>query len=160
MWKGRPWVAPAILARTIIIIIVGAALTWFESTFGIAMQMLYGIPTLLWTYLGLVVTWLASLVSPIFRRASRAYVLRNDNLEVQSGIVRRESITLSPIGFSDIELKQDISQRILNIGDIIVRSDSGRVAKIEEVRNPVKISDMIRDVMTKPRVLLQRDSDK
>jgi len=65
---------------------------------------------------------------------------------------------LSPSGFSDLEVVRSVSARIVNSGDIIIRtqSETDSVRKMVRVRNPLKAADQIREVMARPMVRIDR----
>ena len=60
-------------------------------------------------------------------------------------------------GFSDLEVIKTILGRILNSGDIVVRtqSEGDWEKRMVKVRNPSKVADEIREVMTKPVVRVE-----
>jgi Bacterial PH domain len=97
-------------------------------------------------------------VALVLLRASNTYVLRNDSLEIRSGILTSKSFVLSPSGFSDLEVIRSVSARIVNSGDIIIRtqSETDSVRRMVRVRNPLAVADQIREVMARPIVRIDR----
>ena len=87
---------------------------------------------------------------PLVLRASNGYMLRNDGLEVKAGILGSKSFVISPSGFSDLEVTRSFSARILNMGDIIIRTQGERDIEMKKVRNSLKVADQIRKVMARP----------
>jgi len=148
---------PAIVLRSLAAIVVAAASTWLELRFSIATLSFLGFQLILWTYLLILLAWLLSLINPLLRRASNTYILRRNNLEVETGILGKRSFMISATGFSELELVRSASDRLLNVGDIVITSDSGRKVTMKSVRDPIKVSSMVKDVMTRPVVRLQPD---
>lgn len=157
LWAGRPWITPAIAVRSVVAIILAVGLTWLEVQFGITTFPVLGIQLILWTYLLILLGWLVTVLRHLLLRASNAYRLQRNGLEIETGLVSKRAMVLSATGFSDLELIRSASGRILNVGEIIVRTDSGREVRMKGVRNPVLISNMVREVMTKPLVRLDRN---
>jgi uncharacterized membrane protein YdbT with pleckstrin-like domain len=94
----------------------------------------------------------------VLLRASNTYTLRNDSLEIRSGILTSRSFMISASGFSDLEVIRSISARIINSGDIIIRtqSETDSEKKMVRIRNPLKAADQIREVMAHPIVRIDR----
>jgi hypothetical protein len=90
-------------------------------------------------------------------RASNTYVLRDDSLEIRFGILTSKSTVISPSGFSDLEVIRSISNRIVNSGDMIIRTQSETESslKMKMIRNPMKIASQIREVMARPIVRIE-----
>jgi hypothetical protein len=85
-------------------------------------------------------------------RVSSTYILRNDSLEVRVGVLSSKSFVIAPAGFSDLEVIRSISARIVNSGNIIIRTQGERDMRMERVRNALKVADQIREVMSRPIV--------
>jgi len=82
-------------------------------------------------------------------------ILCQNSLEITTGIGSQKSIVVSATGFSDLELTRSITNRIFNLGEITVTTDSGLKVRIKNVRDPVRVASLIRDVMTKPVVRVE-----
>lgn len=158
LWADRPWILPGVLARSVLIAVVAVVAFWFESFFGVANWTgILGIGAVFWTILVLFLVWIFSLVHLLLLRASNKYTLRNDSLEIRSGIVTSRSFVVVASGFSDLEVIRSISGRILNSGDIII-STQGEIdsdKKMVKVRNPLKVADQIRGVMARQVVRIE-----
>jgi hypothetical protein len=152
LWRGHPWVAPAFLGYTAAALAGAIILTWLEVSFGIAFLSGFSLPLLLLTYLLIFLLWVVSALNLAALRASSAYTLRGSSLEIAHGILGKKIFTLSAAGFSDLEVIQGLSGRVLNMGDIIMETDSRRDLRMRRVRDPIKVSAMIRQVMTTPMV--------
>lgn len=157
LWMGRPWIVPAIVLRSLAAIVVAVASTWLGLRFSVATLSFLGIQLILWSYVLISLAWLLSLTNPLLRRASNTYILRRRSLEVESGIVGKRSFMISATGFSELELVRSASDRLLNVGDVVITSDSGRKVTMRSVRNPSKVSSMVKEVMSRPVVGIQRD---
>jgi hypothetical protein len=78
-------------------------------------------------------------------------------LEIRSGILATKSFVIAPSGFADLQVNRSISGRIVGSGDIIIRSQSESNALMVRVREPLKVAEQIRKVMSRPIVRLERD---
>lgn len=158
LWTGKPWILPAALARSILLVVIAVVVLWLEVFLGV--DDIAGLPVILWTGLVFLVLWLFSLMHLVLLRASNTYILRNDSLEIRSGILTSRSLVVSASGFSDLEVIRSISARIINSGDIIIRtqSETDSVRKMVRIRNPLKAADQIREVMAHPIVRIDRSN--
>jgi uncharacterized membrane protein YdbT with pleckstrin-like domain len=159
LWTGKPWITPAVVGRTIVVIIVAIAAIVIELILKPGYQLL-NLPLELWTAFIFFLIWVASLVHLLLVWASNTYILRNDSLEIRTGILTSRSFTVAASGFADMEVTKSIVGRILNFGDIIVRTqdESGADKILHTVRNPMKVGGQIREVMSKPMVRIEGTS--
>ncbi len=158
LWTGKPWILPGALARSIAVVVIAVVVLWLELFLNVALDTIAGVYVMLWTGLAFLVIWLLSLMHLVLLRASNTYILRDDSLEIRSGILTSTSFVLSPSGFSDLEVVRSVSARIINSGDIIIRTQSeiDSVRKMVRIRNPLKAADQIREVMAHPIVRIDR----
>jgi membrane protein YdbS with pleckstrin-like domain len=154
LWRGRPWVVPAFVGDTIAVVAFAIALTWLELVLHFAFVSISSIPILALTYFGILLVWLIAAANLAVIRASSIYTLRNSSLEVSHGIIGKRVFTLSAAGFSDLEVIQGPLGRLLTMGEIVMETDSHRDLRLSRVRDPMKVSAMIRQVMTVPVVRL------
>jgi uncharacterized membrane protein YdbT with pleckstrin-like domain len=157
IWKGHPSVSPTFVGATIAAILVGIVLTWFEIDFSTAFVPIASFPMLATTYLVILLLWLASAANLSVVRASSTYILRRNSLEIHRGILGKKIYTMSAAGFSDLEVRKSVGGRILNMGDIMIESDSGRDLTLRRIRDPMKVSSMVRGVMATPMVRIARE---
>jgi len=156
LWKGKPWVLPSAVGRTALAIAVAVVVTWLEFFIpGLANTPFPIIPIFLWTILVIFFAWAASLVPLIAIRASNNYVLRDDGLEIRTGILTSKSFVVAPAGFSDLEVTRSIADRILGTGNIVVRTQGDTDIVMKKVRDPLKVADRIRGVMARPTVRIE-----
>jgi len=139
----------------VLIIAVAIALFWFEFYLNRAYEALLTIPIIAWTGLILSLVWLLSLPRLLALRASNTYILRNDGIEVRNGIFTSKSFVISPAGFSDLEVTRSVAARIVNSGNIIIRTQGENDVRMEKVRDPLKVANMIREVMARPTVRIE-----
>jgi uncharacterized membrane protein YdbT with pleckstrin-like domain len=156
LWKDRPWILPSLLGVSVLTIVVASVIAWLELYFNIALTPFLNVPTLLWTTLAVFFYWVFSVTRLVALSASHTYILRSDGLEVRSGIISSRSFVMAPAGFSDLEVTRSISSRILNTGDITVRTQGENDIKLVRVKNPMIVADRIREVMARPVVRLER----
>ena len=69
-------------------------------------------------------------------------------------MLSKRIFTVSASGFSDLEVIKSITGRILNMGDIVIETDSDRDLRMRKIRNPTRVAGLIRQVMTVPVVRL------
>jgi uncharacterized membrane protein YdbT with pleckstrin-like domain len=155
VWTGKPWVLPSILTRTALTIAAAVAAFWFEFHFDLAYRDFLTMPIVAWTGLILSLVWLLSLPRLLALRASNTYILRNDGIEIRNGIITSKSFVISPAGFSDLEVTRSVAAKIVNSGDIIIRTQGENDVRMERVRNPLKVADKIRQVMARPTVRIE-----
>ena len=158
LWRGKPWILPSVLVRTILIIVIAAVVFWLEFYLNLAYVTIANVQIMLWTGLVFFLVWIISLSNLLLLRASSIYILRNDSLEIKTGITTSKSYVVVPSGFSDLEVIRSISARIMNSGDIIIRaqSETDSERKMVRVRNALKVADQIREVMARPIVRIDR----
>ncbi len=157
IWTGKPWVVADVITRSIVVFVVAAIVIWLEFYFNEASVAFLGFSMWLWTALVFLVIWIASLIHLLLLRATNTYVLRNDSLEIKTGIVTSKSFIIAASGFADMEVVRSISARLLNLGDIIIRTqdETGRDRKMIRVKDPTKVANQIREVMAKPIVRIE-----
>jgi len=156
LWRGKPWILPNVLTRSILVVVVAVVISWLEFSFDVANKTpILAIPIILWTALAIFLVWLISLMHLLLLRASNTYILRNDGLEVRTGILTSKSFVVAPAGFSDLEVTISVSGRIVNSGNIIVRTQGDSEIKMVKVRMPLKVADQIREVMARPTVRIE-----
>lgn len=152
VWRGKPWITVQVVMMTIAVAVIGALAVWLELFAGYAYAPILGIALLVWTALALAVAWLILVLRYVLERATQTYILRKIGLEVEIGIFSKRNIVLSTGGFSDMQVKRSIVGRIFNVGDISIRSEGQNDIRLRKVRDPKKVADMIRDVMSRPLV--------
>jgi uncharacterized membrane protein YdbT with pleckstrin-like domain len=157
LWTGKPWILPDALGRGILIIAIAVVVSWLELFFDLAFKSFLNIPLILWTGLAFCLIWIVSLTHLLLLRASNTYILRNDSLEIRTGILTSKSFTVASSGFADREVIRSLSGRILNLGSIVIRTqdESGADKRLQKVRNPLKVADQIREVMAKPMMRIE-----
>jgi uncharacterized membrane protein YdbT with pleckstrin-like domain len=157
LWTGKPWILPDALGRGILIIAIAVVVSWLELFFDWAFNSFLNIPLILWTGLAFCLIWIVSLTHLLLLRASNTYILRNDSLEIRTGILTSKSFTVASSGFADMEVIRSLSGRILNLGNIVIRTqdESGTDKRLQKVRNPLKVADQIREVMAKPMMRIE-----
>ncbi len=156
IWSGKPWIMPAAIIRTIMIIVVALIIVWLEFFLGVADSGIVGLQLVVWTVIVFFFVWLLSLMGLLVQRAANRYVLRNDSLEVKTGLLGLRSSMIVPSGFSDLEVVQSVMGRALDYGDIILRLQSEVDRKMVKVRSPLNVGDQIRSVMARPIVRIEK----
>jgi uncharacterized membrane protein YdbT with pleckstrin-like domain len=164
VWGGKPWIVPGVIARTVVVFIVAVAVFWLELAYNVGGK-ISGYPVLqylsaqlvLWTALVFLLIWALSLLHLVLLRAASTYVLREDSLELRHGILTSKSEMISPSGFSDLEVVRSISDRILNSGKILIRtqSEDERALVMTRVHDPMSVAARIREVMSRPIVRIE-----
>lgn len=155
LWTGKPWILPNAVARSAVAIAIAVVISWLEFYFNVEGKSILNLPIILWTLLAIFLVWVLSLVHLLVLRASNTYILRNDGLEVRTGILASKSFVVAPAGFSDLEVIRSVSGRIVNSGNITVRTQGDTDIKMVKVRKPLKVADQIREVMARPTVRIE-----
>jgi membrane protein YdbS with pleckstrin-like domain len=160
LWTGKPWILPNLVTRSISAAVAAVVISLLEFYFNInntpiADRQILGVPVILWTVLAIFILWVVSLTRLLVLRASNTYILRNDGLEVRTGILSSKSFVVAPAGFSDLEVTRSVSGRIVNSGNIIVRTQGDSDITMVKVRKPLKVADQIREVMARPTVRIE-----
>jgi len=155
LWTGKPWILPGLVARSILIIVAAVVVSWLELSLNVTNVHLLSLPLALWTGLVIFLVWIVSLAHLLSLRVSNTYILRNDSLEVRAGVLSSKSFVIAPAGFSDLEVTRSISARIVNSGNIIIRTQGERDMRMERVRNALKVADQIREVMSRAIVSIR-----
>jgi len=149
IWEGSPWVTPGLVALTAEAVLVAVPLSYVELALNVTFPILGA------TLLLVASLWLVGVGRLEFLARSTRYALRRSSLEVEHGIVRKRLFTISAAGFSDLEMSRGLAGRILNTGDIVIETDSHRDIPLVKVRDPVRVSTMIRQMMTVPLVRVE-----
>ena len=162
VWQGRPWIVPAVVSRTIVVFLVTFVFVWLESASGTAGDKIAGVSMVYWTVVAFLIIWLISLAGLLVQRATNLYTLKNDSLEIRTGILTSKSFVVVASGFSDLEVIRGVVGRIVEYGNIIVRMQSERssVKVMVKVRDPLKVADQIRYVMGRPIVRIEQPAEK
>jgi uncharacterized membrane protein YdbT with pleckstrin-like domain len=158
LWTGKPWIFPGLLTRSIVIVLAAFVVSWIELSLNVTSTYLLGLSLTLWTGLVIFFAWIVSLAHLLSLGVSSTYILRNDSLEVRVGVLSSKSFVIAPAGFSDLEVVRSISARIVNSGNIIIRTQGERDMRMERVRNALKVADQIRAVMSKTIVRVSAPS--
>ena len=84
-------------------------------------------------------------------RSTHLYILREDSLEIKSGLLTTKTALIVPTGFSDLEVIRTITSRILRTGNIIIKTQSEKdyTKKMVMVKDSIRVAKMIRDVMAR-----------
>jgi uncharacterized membrane protein YdbT with pleckstrin-like domain len=162
LWRGKPWITPAAVSRTVLVIIVVGVVLWLEFFFKRQLYSFLSLPLALWTGFVFVLIWAFSLVHLLLLRASNTYILRSDSLEIRTGILTSRSFIVAPSGFADMEVTKSVVGRILNFGDIIIRTQDETEGDrlMQKVRDPVKVSAQLREVMSRPIVRMEGEKQQ
>jgi membrane protein YdbS with pleckstrin-like domain len=155
LWTGKPWIFPNAVTRSAAAFAIAVVISWLEFYFNVESKSVLNLPIILWTVLAIFLVWVLSLVHLLVLRASHTYILRNDGLEVRTGILASKSFVVAPAGFSDLEVTRSVSGRIVNSGNITVRTQGDSDIKMIKVRKPLKVADQIREVMARPTVRIE-----
>jgi uncharacterized membrane protein YdbT with pleckstrin-like domain len=155
VWVGKPWILPGLIGRTIGVIVVAVVVFWFEIVFGVVSRQFLAMSLWLWTALIFLVVWFVSIAHLVVLKASTTYILRNDGLEVRSGVTTSRSFVVSPSGFADLEVNRSVSARVVNSGDITVRTQGQSEVVMQRIRDTWNVANKVREVMSRPVVRLE-----
>jgi uncharacterized membrane protein YdbT with pleckstrin-like domain len=138
--------------RTVLVIVVAAGAILFEGSMGILGVVPFIFPLLIWTLLIFLLVWIVGLLDLLILMVTNVYILRNDSLEIKVGLFTSKISVIVPTGFSDLEVIRSVTGRILNTGDILVKTQSEKdfSKRMVKVRDPLKVADLIKGVMANP----------
>lgn len=155
IWSDRPWILPSLVARSILIVAVAVVVAWLELQFGVATSEFLSISAALWTGLVLFLIWILSMIQLMILRVATIYILRNDGLEVRTGILDTKASVIAPSGFSDLEVIRSVSARLVNSGNILIRTQGETNVRMDRIRNTYRVAEQIRGVMARPIVRIE-----
>ena len=78
-----------------------------------------------------------------------AYELTNQRIKIMTGVLSRQTDSVELIRVRDIQVKQHLGERMLNIGDITIFSEDVSVPEIvlENVTDPDEVHELIRNAV-------------
>lgn len=81
------------------------------------------------------------------------YMLTSERLRITRGLVTKDRQDIELVRLQDIDHKQNLSERVLNVGDIIVHSHdpSAPEVTLRNITNPMEVHEMIRRAMLDAR---------
>ncbi len=158
VWSGKPWITPAAAARTTLVVAVAAIFIWIEYFTGTATDTIASVDIAFWTIAAFAIIWLLSLAGLLLERATNTYTLHTDSLEIRTGIFTSRNFVVVSGGFSDLEVVRGVIGRIIESGDIIVRTQSERDSEkvMHKIRDPLRVADQVRQVLGTQTVRLQQ----
>jgi uncharacterized membrane protein YdbT with pleckstrin-like domain len=111
----------------------------------------FGLPILAWTLIVFFVLYILSLFNLLILWGTHSYVLMDDSLEIKVGLIPINTSMIVSTGFSDLEFIRSITSRLLNTGDILIRTQSERnfTKSMVMVKDAPRIANMIREVIAR-----------
>ena len=81
------------------------------------------------------------------------YQITNERVKVVEGLLGKERYDVELVRIQDVDHKQNLTERTLNIGDVFIRShDPGKPElTLRNVSNPAEVHEIIRRAMLKAR---------
>jgi hypothetical protein len=151
VWRGRPWILPYVAIRTVLVVLVAVGTLFLESSMGILNVPQFGLPVQVWTFIAFFIVWIIGIFDLLVLRSTNFYVLRVDSLEIKVGLLTTKTSVIVPTGFSDLEVIRSVSSRVLNTGEIKIKTQSERdfTKRMVKVRDPMRVANLIRDVMAR-----------
>ncbi len=162
VWRGRPWILPYVAIRTVLVVLIAVGALFLEKSIGILDVYQFGLPVQAWTWtlLAFFLAWIIVIFNLLVLRFTNFYVLRVDSLEIKVGLLTTKTSVIVPTGFSDLEVIRSISGRVFNTGEIKIKTQSERdfTKRMLKVRDPMRVANLIRDVMARQIVKLDEGS--
>ncbi len=160
VWRGRPWILPYTIIRTIFVAVIFGGVLYLENSIGILFAPEFGLRVLDWTLIAFFLIWILVVFNLLVLRSTNLYILRVDSLEIKTGLLTTKTSMIVPTGFSDLEVIRSISSRIYNTGDITIKTQSERefTKRMVKLRDPMRVAKMIRDVMARQIFKLDESS--
>ncbi len=152
VWRGRPWILPYIATRTFLVFVISVGVLIVENSIGVLYMPQFGLSVLVWTLAVFFFIWILGILDLLVLRSTHLYILRDDSLEIKVGLLTSKTSMIVPTGFSDLELIRSVSGRILNTGDIMIKTQSEKdfTKRMTKVKDPKRVADLIRNVMARP----------
>ena len=150
IWVHKPWIIPSLVEETVMVVVVFLASYFVEVYFDTAFFPILGIPFFTLTWLALLSIWLINAVHLLLVRSTSRYTLLRSGLEVKTGILRKNTVTVSPSNFSDVDVMQSYLGKIMGSGEMFVRirGDHAGEGRMKRVRDPLALEKDIRRIMT------------
>lgn len=93
---------------------------------------------------GVLIAWILLAVVPFFRWLFTLFVLTSDRLITRSGVIAKKSKEIPLERINDVAFNQNIFERIVGAGDLLVESAGERgQERISNVRHPEQVQLMI-----------------
>ena len=121
IWVHRPWIIPSLVEETVMVVVVFLASYFVEVYFNTTYFPILGIPFFTLTGLALLSIWLVNAVHLLLVRSTSRYTLQRSGLEVKTGILRKNTVKVSPSNFSDVDVMQSDIGKIMGSGEMFVR---------------------------------------
>lgn len=88
-----------------------------------------------------------------FLSLSLHYQITNERVRIAEGLLAKERDDIELVRIQDIDYKQNLAERALNIGDIYIRShDPSRPeATLTNISNPLEVHEILRRAILKAR---------
>ena len=149
IWVHKPWIIPSLVEETVMVVIVFLASYFVEVYFNTTYFPILGIPFFTLTGLALLSIWLINAIHLLLVRSTSRYTLRRMSLEVKTGILRKNIVTVSPLTFSNVDVMQSFLGKFMGSGEMFVRirGDHAGEAKMRRVRDPFVLEKDIRRIM-------------
>jgi hypothetical protein len=150
IWMIRPWIIPSLVEETVMAVIVFVASLLVELYFGTLYTPIFGTNLITLSGLGLLLIWIINAFHLLLVRSTSRYTLRRSGLEVRTGILKRNTVLVSPTNFSDVVVMQSGLGKIMGSGEMFVRirGDHKGEGKMSRVRNPFVLEKEIRRIMS------------
>jgi len=172
VWIGRPSVAVfyalyGLLSIVVIGVFVG--LEWWlgnNTSLGkiiFPTSLIVGVrvipyPVGLLTGAVVIIAYLAKVIQLALVRARSKYVLREDGLYVDFGILNLQNTFIAPMAFSDARLKLPVSLRIVHRGTIVVDTNDGRHFRLNLIKDSLTVQSLMRRTLGHPIVRVESPS--
>lgn len=88
-----------------------------------------------WVWILAVIVMLAVFLYVVWKRMEVRLHVRDDEVELESGIMRRHSVEISYQSIQTVQVDQSFFQRMLNIGNISIASSGTSGFEIKNVEN-------------------------
>ena len=143
-WEGGQWVLPGQVWLTTEVLLVGTAAAYVEST------SLRSVSTALLeiTFIVLLSAWFIGFVRLEYMSWSNHYAIIGSTLEVYQGIIDKAVISVSAGELSGLEVTFGPLGRVLDLGDISLKTQGKGSLELTRVRSPALVSEVIRHAMT------------
>ena len=88
-----------------------------------------------------------------FLSLTRHYQITNERVRISEGLLGKEREDIELVRIQDVDHKQTLTERMLNLGDVYIRSHdpSDPEAVLNNVPNPIEVHEILRRAVLKAR---------
>jgi uncharacterized membrane protein YdbT with pleckstrin-like domain len=91
------------------------------------------------------------LLSTLITYLSSEFVITTKRIVIRTGFIRRKALDILLSKVESVEVKQDILERILNYGEVILCGTGGTKSRFKNIANPLQFRMKVQEQIDTPR---------